>query len=404
MNCSVKCVLRTQKRDKQGLYPIYLRIIQNRIIRYINTGIKVKESDWNPDDEKVKKAHPNSVSVNLFLAQKKAEILEASLNVINQAGVATADVIKQKIKGKEQSDDFMDYFSNHLIALKKSGQIGSLDKANAVFSKLKTYLNGKRLTFADITVSFLKQYDLYLKEKLGNSVNTIHSNMKVIRKLMYDAVKEEIITIEKNPYLRYKLKTEPTKKTFLTEDELKLVEDVQLTLGSKMYHHRNMYVLASYAGGLRISDVLMLKWRYFDGERVIITIHKTGKQINIKLPKKAIEIITLYERPDKQPDDFIFPILDNDLDPTDLVLLDRALSSAIAYTNKDLKAIAKKAGIDKRLHFHSSRHTWATRALRKGMRIEYVSQLMGHSSIKTTQIYTKIVNDDLDNAMKVFDE
>jgi integrase len=403
MNCTIKCVLRTQKRDKLGLYPIYLRIIQNRITRYINTGVKVKESDWSPDEEKVKKAHPNSVSVNIFLAQKKAEILEASLNINNQAGVPSAEIIKQKIKGKEQSDDFMDYFSNHLTALKKSGQIGSLDKANAVYSKLKTYLNGKRLTFADITVSFLKEYDLYLKEKLGNSVNTIHSNMKVIRKLIYDAVREEIITIEKNPFLRYKLRTEPTKKTYLTEEELKLVEDVQLTVGSKMNDHRNMYVFSSYGGGLRVSDVLMLKWRYFDGERVVITIHKTRKQINIKLPQKAIEIIKLYDHPKKQPDDFIFPLLSNTLDLTDPVLMDKALSSAIAYTNQDLKKIAKKAGIDKRLHFHSSRHTWATRALRKGMRIEYVSQLMGHSNIKTTQIYTKIVNEDLDNAMKLFD-
>ncbi len=74
------------------------------------------------------------------------------------------------------------------------------------------------------------------------------------------------------------------------------------------------------------------------------------------------------------------------------------------YANKDLKFIAEKVGIEKNISFHTSRHTWATRALRKGMRIEYVSRLMGHSSIKTTQVYAKIVNEDLDRAMDVFDE
>jgi site-specific recombinase XerD len=67
-----------------------------------------------------------------------------------------------------------------------------------------------------------------------------------------------------------------------------------------------------------------------------------------------------------------------------------------------LKIIAAKAGIEKHISFHSSRHTFATRALKKGMRIEYVSKLMGHTNLKTTQIYAKIVNEELDKAMDVF--
>jgi len=74
------------------------------------------------------------------------------------------------------------------------------------------------------------------------------------------------------------------------------------------------------------------------------------------------------------------------------------------YANKDLKFIAESIPLGKHISFHTSRHTWATRALRKGMRIEYVSRLMGHASIRTTQVYAKIVNEDLDKAMDVFDE
>jgi integrase/recombinase XerD len=81
-----------------------------------------------------------------------------------------------------------------------------------------------------------------------------------------------------------------------------------------------------------------------------------------------------------------------------------AIGSANAYVNSSLKIIARKAGIEKNIHFHMSRHTWATRALRKGMRIEHVSKLLTHRSIKTTQIYAKIVNADLDAAMEVFND
>src|SRR5204862_333077 len=77
-------------------------------------------------------------------------------------------------------------------------------------------------------------------------------------------------------------------------------------------------------------------------------------------------------------------------------VLFNAISSHTAYVNKNLKEIAKKADIEKHISFHSSRHTWATRALQKGMRIEHVSKLMGHSSLKTTMIYTKIENEELE--------
>ena len=103
-------------------------------------------------------------------------------------------------------------------------------------------------------------------------------------------------------------------------------------------------------------------------------------------------------------DDFIFPFLKNYIDYSDKKVLHRAISSHTAYTNKDLKVIAKLAKFDKHIHFHTSRHTFATRALRKGMRIEYVSRLPGHTNIKTTQVYAKIVNQDLDDAMDNFFE
>ena len=66
------------------------------------------------------------------------------------------------------------------------------------------------------------------------------------------------------------------------------------------------------------------------------------------------------------------------------------------------KILGRALEIQKHIHFHTSRHTFATRALRKGMRIEYVSKLLGHANIKTTQIYAKIVNEELDKAMEIF--
>src|SRR5256885_2068317 len=92
------------------------------------------------------------------------------------------------------------------------------------------------------------------------------------------------------------------------------------------------------------------------------------------------------------PDAFIFPLLHVAPKETDRTKMHKAISSATAYTNKDLKKLRVRAGLKKHISFHSARHSWAARALQKGMRIEYVSRLMGHASVKNTEIYAKILD------------
>jgi integrase len=238
--------------------------------------------------------------------------------------------------------------------------------------------------------------------ELNNRQNTIQSNLKIIRKLINDAVKEDIMSRNDNPFYKFTIKSEKTQREFLTEDELKQLENLELRPNTKMYLHRDMYVFAAYAGGLRISDILTLKWSNFDGERILLKVQKTKSTLNIKLPNKALDILKLYKSPDTLPEHFLFPIFDNTIDYSNPKILHSAISSATAYTNKDLKLMSKKVNINKNISFHTSRHTFATWALRKGIRIEYVSKLLGHSNIKETQIYAKIVNEELDKAMEVF--
>ena len=131
---------------------------------------------------------------------------------------------------------------------------------------------------------------------------------------------------------------------------------------------------------------------------------KTGGQISVKVPNKALAIIENYKVADGNSNDYLFPMLSNDLNCNDPRAVDSALSSATAYINKNLKFIAEKVNIDKPLSFHISRHTWATRALRKGISIDKVSKLLGHAQLRETHIYAKIVNEDLDKAMDVFND
>jgi integrase len=148
--------------------------------------------------------------------------------------------------------------------------------------------------------------------------------------------------------------------------------------------------------------MLQLKWKNIDKTHIHFTIRKTGSQLSIKVPDRALAILDKYKPKKAEKEHYVFPMLQNGLNEKDLRLVDNEISSATAYINKNLKILATKAEIDKPISFHISRHTFATRALRKGISIDKVSKLMGHAAIRETQVYAKIVNEELDKAMDVF--
>src|SRR5207248_2337077 len=119
--------------------------------------------------------------------------------------------IKEAILGKKP-ESIISYAEQYLPDLIAKGKIGSHNKAYSILQKLKTYLKDRDLMFDEFDISFLKKYERYLRDELKNSVNTIHSNLKIFRKIFNDAVREEIIELQQNPFTKFKLTLEKTKK------------------------------------------------------------------------------------------------------------------------------------------------------------------------------------------------
>lgn len=400
---TVKVLLKENKKNKGDEFPIYIRIIKDRRTKFISTGKYIKKIHWDKNNHRVKKSHPNSARLNAYIAQKVAEAEGVALELETKKKSVSSGRIKEKIMGKS-SVDFFQYAEKYLQKYENKAAVGTFRAVSAIIEKLKKYRDGKSLFMDEITVSFLKDYEDYMYSVLGNGPNTIHNNFKKINQVLHEAIKEDLMEMHDNPFLKLKFKQEPTQRSYLTEEELKKIESMPLNEGTNIFKHRNMYIFAAYAGGLRISDILKLQWSNFDGERLIIKIQKTGQPLMIKLPNKSLEILNYYKQFKKQDSDFIFPGLHNGYDYSDPKVLHSAISSATTLCNNSLKDIAKKLEIKKSISFHTSRHTFATRALRKGMRIEYVGKIMGHADIKETQIYAKIINSELEKAMDVFND
>jgi integrase/recombinase XerD len=399
---TISVILRKDKLKKDGTAPLHFLIIKDRKKTKITTGIFIDPKYWNTEKAVIKPGAENSARLNSFLKNKLAELQDKVFEHETVSKSFTSKKLKENIYGKKPTDFFS--FADAAVAdYEREGKIGTYDRCRSIVEKLKKFAKGP-LDFQDITPEFLARYERYLRDELKNKTNSIHGNLKVFRKFFNDAVRLDIIDSQHNPFTRYKLKTEKTQRTYLTEDELAAIGAVECTPGTRIELHRDMFVFAAYCGGLRVSDVLQLKWKNVDSTHIHFTIRKTGSQLSIKVPGSALAIIEKYRPKRAEKEHYLFPMLENGLDEKDLRLVDTEISIATAYINKNLKILAGKAEIEKPISFHISRHTFATRALRKGISIDKVSKLMGHAAIRETQVYAKIVNEELDKAMDVFNE
>lgn len=400
---SVTTVFRKDKLNKKGIAPVNFRVIKDRKIYYVTTDLKLTADEWDEKNRKVKPKHKNSMYWNNWLATKFAELNNDVIEMNTNEKSLTGRQLRDGISGKKPSD--FHAFANEVCEdYKLAGQIGTYDKNMSILAKLKEYPKGGNLCFQDITPEFLETYSQYLKSFHKNKINTVNKDFKFIRKVFNDAYRRGLIEHKIIPFNNYKMKTEKTNICFLLEDELALFENVATTPGTRLELHKDMFVFAGWTAGIRISDLLLLQWKHFNGIQLDFTIKKTTTQLSIKVPNKGLSIIEKYkpEKPNKNA--FLFPVFTEDLNLNDPVEVDRAISGATSYINKNLKILANKAKIDKNISFHVSRHTWATIALRKGVTLLAVSKLLGHSNIRETMIYAKIVNPDLDLAMDKFND
>jgi integrase len=404
---TITVVLRTDRINKKGEAPINFFVVKHRKLTKVATGLMINPKQWDEKNKRVKGTHKNSGRMNSFLASKMAELNDSVLESETFSKSITTKQIKKKLYG-DAPTNFFEFAKDVLAGYEKQKMFGTYDRSAAIINKMKTFvkekLGSETLYMQEITPEFLDKYDSYCRSEWNNKTNTVHMNMKFIRKVVNDAVSMDKLEMKDNPFLKYKLKTEKTQRTFLNEDELTAFAKYVTTPGTRMELHQDMFVFAAYCGGLRVSDILQLKWKNLDKTNINFTIRKTGSQISIRIPDKAMEIIKKYKPAKPNLEHYIFPMLKNGLNENDLRLMDKEISGATAYINKNLKTIAEGIELGKHVSFHISRHTFATRALRKGISIDKVSKLMGHSAIRETQVYAKIVNEELDKAMEVFND
>lgn len=396
MNYSCKVTIRPEKKSKvTNEVPVCLRIIKDRQITY-KTIFKINPSFWDAEKCCVKKSHPNSNEFNASISKEKSE-LEKEILLLNLAQETQGvSAIRNKIQ-KRTSLDFFHYADKYIEEVETRGNYSTYKKNKTVIWKLKNYLGKETLPISNISIDFIKKYEQYLSDSLGNNRNTITVNLKAIAKLLKEIYKQYELDESLNPFRKYKFKREKSNRPYLTEEELNKILNLKIRIRNPLYDAKDIFLIESYTG-LRISDILCLKWKNYSGDYLNVKMRKTEELISIPLSDVAKRILTkketIFENHciKKNPDQYIFNILKVDVDKANKQDCLNAISCSTALINKNLKKIAALAGISKNISTHVGRHTFATLLITKDANMSAVQALLGHSDIRTTQIYAKLID------------
>jgi integrase/recombinase XerD len=404
----IKPLIKPSKVNSNGEAVIFFRIYINGEQTLISSKLKVKPIHWDNKAGCFNKKSENQARLNALLNKKKSELEKIMLSQTIEEESIPVQNVKKVIKGENTKFDFLKYANAYKANLLLVDNYSMYKRTNSVINKLQEFNKSKRLPISKFNLDYISRYESYLLGEKKNSINTVTSNLKLLKTITNNAIKQGLISHSLNPFLNHKNKNVKTSREFLTELEIQKLKNLEFKIKKFDYHTRNIYLFAYYCAGIRISDLLQLKWSNLNEGRINFTTLKTDTQMNIKLPIAALEIINEYKvyaidsNGDLDQNKYIFPLLRFKKEGTDNQKLISAISSANARLNKSLKRLAVLAEINKKITFHTSRHSFASNGLVKKIPIQNISKLLGHQNLRETQIYAKIVNEELDKSMDLF--
>ena len=403
MASSTKITIR-KKPNKEGLLPLVIRITKDRKTSFVYTGKYIAENQWDEVNKKVKKSHPNSTRLNNYLIKRLSEISDKVIDLQNAKKDFSSKEIKRNIVKPFGEETFNTVSLRFLKELEDNKKFSRLNSDKPRVGHLINFANSDSLYFNEIDEEFLKRFISHLRVKRRNSERSIINNLIVIRTLFNRAIKEGVVEQKLYPFGKNKIKIKfpESEKIGLSEDEVKRIENLN-NLTAQEEHARDIWLFSFYLAGMRIGDVLQIKWSDIYDSRLSYRMSKNSKLLSLKLPEKVIPIISKYKSSQKGEGELIFSELKS-VDPKD----DKAILTKTKTANKKintyLKQIGEKAEIDKKITMHIARHTFGNLSGNK-IPIQMLQKLYRHSSITTTINYqANFMHKDTDEALdKVLD-
>ena len=378
-------------KEKDGIVPIMGRVTINGTVAQFSCKRNILKTLWDAKGNRAKGKSIEARDINHALDNIKAQIIKHYQRISDREAYVTAEMVRNAYQG---------------IGCEYETLLGAFDKDNATFQKRVgtdrvkgTYMarvrarnhvaafikaNYKRsdLSMLELTPDFIKEFAVFLSTDRGLQNGSIWTNCMWLKGVVMRAHFNGLIP--RNPFAQFHISPNIKEREYLTEEELKTLMTHEFA-DARLSYIRDIFVFASFTA-LSFVDVKELTTDDIvevNGEKWILSKrHKTKVPFQVKLLDIPLQIIKRYE--EFQTDKSVFPNLN--------------------YWSicKPLKKMIKECGITKDISFHCARHGFATLALSKGMPIESVSRVLGHTNIVTTQLYAKITTQKIDHDLTMF--
>jgi len=383
------------KRDKQktnGLIPLFCRItVDGKEVRF-SMKCDVNPKFWDVKTGKAVGRTAEAVKINALTDTTKSAIYKVYREIQEREHYVTAEKIKNVFLGIEQKHQtLLELFDSHNrerklqigINLHKSTYGKYCVTRQCIADFLMYKYNLTDIPVKEVNKEFIGDFETYLLTQYDYSKNYTVSLMKKFRHIIELALSRE--WIYRNPFNDYKLQWQKVDRGYLTQTEIETLIEYQFE-DERLERARDVFIFCTFTGlshtdvkhltGENIQSSIDGKW-WIKGNR-----RKTDTSYEIPLLNVPRTILEKYRG--KVSGNLLLPVF------------------CLPLYNRLLKEMAKQCGIDKKISSHLARHTFATLALTKGVSIESVSKMLGHTNINTTQIYARVTDKKIENEMRMF--
>lgn len=381
-------------KSKNGMAPLYARITLNGERVEISLQRRISLNLWDERKSRLRGSSIESRQVNKSLDRIYNKLYESFRQLQDTGQLLSAHAVKSRYLGKDDSfkklSEILDYHTEHMKDVLKYGTMKNYYTTERYLYKfLKGHFKREDIYLKQINYGFITEFEHFLRnykpkrDRKSPTNNGVMKHLERLKKLLNLAQKLE--WVDKDPFSKFQLKFTKHERAFLSEEELKRLEDYQF---ERITHRktRDVFVFSCYTG-LSWIDTRNLKPENIvlgvDGKKWIFTAReKTEQAVKIPILPKAKQIINKY-REQSEWSKLVLPVYSNQ------------------KTNKYLKEIAILLRIQKKLTFHVARHTFATTVtLSNGVPIETVSKMLGHTKISTTQVYARVMEQKISNDIR----
>lgn len=392
---SVLCYIRKSRLNQQGEANLFLRITVNYKRAEFSIQRKIRPEKWCSIKGRVKGSSLNSKALNHYLDELVSKAYKIHSKLVLKKKPFTAETIKHKMLNTERiNKTLLQVYDEHNVQIE---QLIGLEYSYGAYRRhirtrdhladfVQKEYKMKDIFLKEIDLKFINRFHHFLKtQKIGNQ-NTVTKYVVNFKKIMRIAVANN--WVNQDPFYHWKAKWKKVERDILTELELRSLIEQEFDI-PRLAQIRDIFVFSCFTG-LAYVDVKKLSSNHIvlglDGKRWIkIKRSKTDSRSVVPLLPTSEAILSNYkDHPLTKGNGLLLPVISNQ------------------KTNAFLKEIATVCKIQKNLTFHLARHTFATTVtLANGVPIESVSKMLGHQSLKTTQIYAKVIDKKLMEDMEV---